>query len=412
MNKLLTWQLALRYFLGKRSANVVPVLSRISMVAIAVSSCAMIVLFSVFNGMEFLIRDLYKAFYPEIKISAVRGKFFHFTDEQYNKVKKTEGVAAATHVIEDNVLLNSNKEQRVALLKGIEPNYLAINNVIPFIDEGADSVSQYMPVPTAIVGRQLLNYMGIEINNIFNQITVYYPNAEARNVSLSPEDAFQSLQLKPDGAFRVQEEVDSRYLLAALPLVQQLLKSENQYSSIELSLHEDADMNDVKKNLQQFLGKDFKIETRFEQNKTLYTVMAGEKWAIYGILVLVLLIASFNMIGALSLLVLEKQKDMAILKAMGAENLSIKSVFITEGLLWSLTGGLIGLFTGTLICLGQQRFHWVKLQGAFIIDAYPVRLHLPDYLLIICTVVVVSLVTSWYPAMRAVKVDMPSLKTD
>jgi lipoprotein-releasing system permease protein len=140
--------------------------------------------------------------------------------------------------------------------------------------------------------------------------------------------------------------------------------------------------------------------------------MNGEKWAIYAILLLVLLIASFNMIGALSLLVLEKQKDMAILKAMGAEGITIKSIFITEGLLWSFMGGAIGLVAGTLICLGQQQFEWVELQGSFMIEAYPISIHFQDYLLIICTILVVGIAASWYPAARAVKIDMPSLKTD
>src|SRR5690606_14458384 len=145
----------------------------------------------------------------------------------------------------------------------------------------------------------------------------------------------QSLRLKPDGSFKVQEEVDGKYLLASLPLVQQLLQADGKYSSIELSLSESADPEDVKTSLEQTLGKDFAVLTRYEQNQTLYTVMNGEKWAIYAILLLVLLIASFNMVGALSLLVLEKQKDMAMLKTLGAENSTIKSIFIAEGLLWS-----------------------------------------------------------------------------
>lgn len=411
MNRILIWQLAYRYLRGKRAANVVPILSRISMVAIAVSSCAMIVLFSVFNGMEGLIQDLYKAFYPEIKISAAKGKFFTFDGQQVSLVKNIPGVRDLTKVIEDNVLLNSENEQRVATLKGIEHNYLDVNNVRPYIDQGRDSVTGY-PVPTTIAGRQLLDYMGIEVDNIFNSITVYYPNSDLQHAALSPENSFQSLRLKPDGSFKVQDEVDGKYLLASLPLVQELLQARGKYSSIELSLDNNADAEDVQADLKNTLGPKFKVQTRYEQNSTLYAVMNGEKWAIYAILLLVLLIASFNMIGALSLLVLEKQKDMAILKAMGAESITVKSIFIAEGLLWSLMGGIIGLVIGTLICMGQQQFGWVKLEGSFIIDAYPVSIHLVDFALIICTILVVGIAASWYPATRAVKIDMPTLKTD
>lgn len=411
MNTGLTRLLAVRYLRGKRSANIVPILSRISMVAIAVSSCAMIVLFSVFNGMETLVRDLYKAFYPEIKITATKGKFFSFSDEQYYKLRKIEGIVSSTRVIEDNVLLNSNKEQRVALLKGIEKNYLEVNNVKPYIDEGADSVMEF-PVPTALVGRQLMNYMGIELNDIFNEIIVYYPNAHNSNLSLSPENAFQSLRLKPEGTFRVQDEVDSRYVLASLPMVQELLQARDKYSSIELSLASNADEQEIQSELQKFLGNNYRVETRYEQNKTLYTVMYAEKWAIYGILVLVLLIASFNMVGALSLLVLEKQKDMAILKTMGATNATVRNIFIVEGMLWSLIGGVIGLIGGSLICLGQQQFQWIKLQGSFLIEAYPVNMQYSDFLLIIFTILVVGLAASWYPAKRTRRIDMTALRTD
>lgn len=164
--------------------------------------------------------------------------------------------------------------------------------------------------------------------------------------------------------------------------------------------------------MKNLLGNKYKVETRFEQNKTLYMVMHSEKWAVYAILLLVLLIASFNMVGALSLLVMEKQKDMAILKAMGAENHTIRSIFISEGMLWSLIGGLSGLTIGMLICLGQQHFQWIKLGGAFIIDAYPVHFLWGDFMLTIITVVAVGLIASWYPALRASRTEIPSLKTD
>jgi lipoprotein-releasing system permease protein len=398
MNRILVWQLAIRYLRGKRGANVVPILSRISMVAIAFSACAMIILLSVFNGMEYLVRDLYTAFYPEVKISAARGKFFAFTGQQLASLKSIEGI-------------NSNNEQKVAVLKGIERNYFDINNVRPYIDEGNDSVTGY-PAPTTIAGRQLLNQMGIELTNAFSNITVYYPNPNAGAATLSPTDAFQSLQLKPDGAFRVQDEFDSKYLLASMPLVQQLLQAEGKYSSIEISLSEGADEDEVKKQIQQIFGPAFKTETRFEQNKTLYMVMYGEKWALYAILVLVLFIASFNMAGALSLLALEKQKNMALLKTMGATSATIRSIFITEGVLWSLVGGVAGLLAGMLICMGQKQFEWIKIQGSYIIEAYPVHLRFPDFLLIIITVAFVGLAASWFPAAKAAKVESISLKAE
>ncbi len=412
MKGTLVSQLAIRYLRGKRGANIVPILSRVSMGAIAVSSCAMIVLFSVFNGFEYLVRDLYKAFYPEIKITTAKGKFFSLDEHQLQKIQKTEGVQLFTTVLEDNVLLNSNNEQKVATIKGIDKNYFQINNVKPYIDEGSDSVSGDTAAPTAIVGRQLLNQLGLEITNAFNTIMVYYPNAESNNLSLNPESAFQSLQIKPSGSFKIQDDFDSKYMLASLPVVQHLLQADGKYSSVELKLKEGADAEDVKQALTKILGNSFNVETRFEQNKTLYMVMHTEKWAVYAILLLVLLIASFNMVGALSLLVLEKQKDIAILKAMGAEGSTIRRLFISEGILWSAVGGTIGLVIGILICLGQQHYHWIKMGGSFIIDAYPVHFVWTDFFLILVTVVAVAILAAWFPAIRATKTKAVSLRSN
>lgn len=409
MNKTLVWQLAFRYLRGKRSANAVPILSRISMTAIMIGSCAMIILFSVFNGFEFLVRDLYKAFYPEIRITMAKGKFFSLNDQQCSSIKAVKGVGASTGVLEDYVLIDVNDEQRAATIKGIDKEYFTVNGVKPYIEEGVDSVTTD-PVPTGIFGAQLLNQLGLEIDDVLNTVPVYYPNAESNISDAMSGNAYQSLKLKPVGAFRVQDDFDSKYILAPLDAVQELLRAEGKLTSIEIKLKDGADADDVKSSLQSILGKSYIVETRYEQNRTLYMVMHAERWAVYAVLLLVLLIASFNMVGALSLLVLEKQKDMAILKAMGAGSATIKSIFIAEGVLWSLIGGLSGLLIGTLVCVGQQRFHWIKMGGSFIIDAYPVSLVWTDYVLIIATIMAVGLLAAWMPAARATRIEDPSLR--
>ncbi|HRO42549.1 MAG TPA: FtsX-like permease family protein [Flavipsychrobacter sp.] len=406
---LLIFQLAWRYLRGKRGANIVPILSRISMVAIGVGSCAMIVLFSIFNGFEHLIKDLYKAFYPELKITVAKGKFFALESEKFEGLQKISGITAITKVIEDNVLLNAHDEQQVATLKGIERNYQKVNHLKPYIYKGADSVLE-SPIPTAIIGLQTANHLGIEINNVFSRLSIYYPNA-AENLALNPQSAFQNLQLQPEGIFRIQDEFDSKYILAPIKQVQELFLQPGKYSSIEIAVTNGTNHEKVKQQLQQLLGKNYVVATRYEQNKTLYMVMKTEKWAVYGILVLVLLIASFNMVGALTLLVLEKQKDIAILKAMGAQNKTIRGVFISEGVLWAAMGGGIGVIFGALFCLGQEKFHWIKLQGAFIIESYPVAMQWSDFVLVGITVVIVGLLASWYPAMRATQAKDPSLKS-
>lgn len=408
MNRTVAWQIAFRYLRGKRSANAVPVLSRISMLAIAIGSCAMIVLFSVFNGFEGVVQDLYKAFYPDIKVSPAKGKFFVVSDSTLAALHKINGVSVVSPVIEDNVLVNSNSEQLVVTLKGISPSYFKVNDVQPYVVEGRDSISEY-PVPTALIGAHIQAQLGIDVNNVFNDLVLFYPNAHETNIALNPQSAFQSLRLRPDGVFRVQDDFDGKYVLAALPFAQQLFSEEGKVSALEIAIDKNASPDKIKRSVSALLGDRFKTETRFEQNRTLYIVMRTEKWAVYAILLLVLAIASFNMVGALSLLVLEKEKDMAILQAMGTSPATIRMIFITEGILWALTGGLIGIISGGLLCLGQQHFKWIKLEGSFIIDAYPVSMQPGDFVLVIGTVILVGILAAWYPAMRSAKTESAAM---
>jgi lipoprotein-releasing system permease protein len=394
---------------GKRSANAVPILSRISMVAIAVSSAAMIIIFSVFNGLESVVKDTYKAFYPDLKISPIRGKFFPVDTAYLHRVRGLTGVRDITTVIEDKVFAVNNDQQNIITLKGIENNYLKVNDLEQYLLTGsADTVSMGHPY-TAIAGEHILNQLGTDINTL-SYIVLNYANPEVINPGADPMSAIISLKLHPAGVFRVSDEFDSKYVLAPLPLVQTLFHQAGHCSAIEIKADQPY-IESLKEQLGKLAGKGYKVETRFEQNKTMYMVMGAEKWAVFAILVLVLLIATFNMVGALAMLVLQKQKDIAILKAMGAQPSTIRSVFLLEGVLWSLTGGLAGIIIGSGVCLLQQKFGFIKLGGSFLVDAYPVKIQAPDILLVITTILTVGLLVSWYPALRSTRAVDPSLKS-
>lgn len=414
MNLTLIKQLSWRYLRGKRTANAVPILSRISMVAVGVGAAAMIILFSVFNGFEGLVKDLYKAFYPDIKITAARGKFYKLEDAQLSEIKALDGIKAVSAVLEDKVLLNSSTEEiRVATIKGVDEHYREVNSVGQFITEGEYQVVT-TPVTTAIVGTQLLDQLGLDVHNVFNKMVAYYPDPKVTPAEMaqSPDRAFRSLDMRPEGVFAVQDDFDSQYVLADISKVQELVQEPGKYSSLEIAVVPGEDVDDIITELQAILGGDYIVQNRFQQNRSLYMIMSSEKWAVYGILVLVLMIAAFNMVGALSLLVLEKQKDIGILKAMGARNRSISSIFLSEGALWSLIGGGAGLVVGLLICLGQMQFGWIKLGGSFIIEAYPVQLHWIDSVVVLATILVIGLLAAWFPAVRATRVESISLKSD
>lgn len=395
-------RIAVRYLRGKGSANAVPVLSRISMAAIAVSSAAMIILFSVFNGFESLIDELYQSFYPDLTITPVKGKFFNPRGSAERILRKTIEISAISAVIEDNVLVKTEAGETIPIvLKGVDRAYFQVNHLKPAIIKGVDTLTESTMLTTAILGQYVAANLGVDVDNVFSRVSVYYPNPNVHPGALAGPESFQSAILKPDGAFAVQEELDSKYIIAPLATVQNLFFQKGYISGLELRMKEGVDVEAVRSRLQRELGSGFKVSTRYERNKAVYMVLRSEKWAGYAILLFVLLIASFNMVSALSLLVLEKQKDMSILRAMGILPAAVGRLVLLEGLLWALVGALFGLFAGVLLCLAQVQFHLVKIQGNFIVDAYPVALRLTDIAVVLLTVSLVGILAAVYPARRA-----------
>ncbi|MBS1629410.1 MAG: ABC transporter permease [Bacteroidetes bacterium] len=395
-----SFTIALRYLRGKRGVNAAPLLSRISMLALAVGAASLLILFSVFNGFEQVVSKLYTAFYSDMRISPAQGKFFVPDSTKLLRIRQLNGIAALAPVIEDNVFVHSEDEQMVVTLKGVTGAYFKVNKLTPYIISGRDTVRNEA-LPTAIVGVHIAARLGLSVDNDFSRIDLYYPNPELRHPVLNPADAYGTLELRPDGIFKVQEEFDARYVLAPLPLVQQLFHRPGAVSSLELKLAPGANQEALRRQVQQILGPGFTVATRFEQNHTINSVMRTEKWATYVILLFILLIASVNMVGAMSLLVLEKRRDMAILTAMGAGRSLIRKIFLYEGLLWAAVGGGVGIGAGALLCLGQQRWGWVKLNGVFIIDAYPVAMQASDFVVIALTVLGVGVLAALYPALRS-----------
>lgn len=407
MSNFLLFKIALRYLKGKGSINAIPILSRISIAAIAVSSCAMLVLFSVFNGFSALIDDLYKSFYPEIIIKSTQGKFFDPNTKIINEISSIKGIQVISQVVEDNVLVNTENDDYLPItLKGVDSNYFKVNELKPYIIKGNDTLISNNNLATAIIGQSILSYLGIDVDNVFSRVMVYYPQISQQSQKNNLINSFNSLLLKPNGAFAVQEEFDSKYVLVPIQSAEQLFNTGSQISSLELKILNDFSGAKIQKQLQKILGEKFSVKTRFEQNKTVYMVAKTEKWAGFLILLFVLLIASFNMVGALSLLVLEKQKDMSILCTLGLLPQDLKKVLLIEGFLWSIIGGAIGIFVGILLCLGQKYFGWIKLQGNFIIDIYPVAIQFIDILVVLITVITVGILTALYPSYKASKVNL------
>lgn len=392
--------IAWRYFRGKKSAQAINIISWISMGAIAVATAGMIVLFSVFNGLEGVMHQLYAVFYPDVKVAPAKGKFFTLTKAQQQAIKQMPGIAAVSYSIEDLALLSGNDEQRLATLKGVDNNWFTVSGIDTFIEGSTTAWTQPGPLPPAISGLLISAALGIDNSNVFSRMELFYPQ-QGNAAVVDPRSALNSLILHPEGYFSVQEEFDGRYVLTTLAAARQLFNLPQGYSSVEIKLSPGATADRVKRDLSKLLGADYVVLNRLEQNKTLFLIMKGEKWAVYAIFLLVLVIASFNMIGSLSMLVIEKKKDITILKSMGATSGLIRRLFLVEGLLLAMTGGGIGLCLGLLVCAGQYLWGWIQLPPGFIIEAYPVAIHFTDIILVLVTAFMIGLLAALYPAARA-----------
>lgn len=416
MNRGIVVRIALRYWKGSKTTNAAPILSRISMIAIATGAAAMFIMLSVFNGFDYLVKDLYKAFYPDLSITTLKGKHFSLSAAQLQRIQHLPGVIQTTKVLEDHVLAGDEQafadgdhQQKVVTLKGIDVSYFDVNDI-------KDSIESLQPIHflkegQAILGWQIARILGVDYRNNFSGIRLYYLNPTVTQPELKPEEAFLSLPLHPVGTFQVDGEFDDKYVLAPLAQVQELFQLKGQMSSLELKLEPHREQ-DLKKQIQQLLGPEYAVRNRFEQNTTVYMMLSSEKWAMYFILTFVLIIASFNMIGALTMLVIEKNKDMGILIAMGAQQQQLSKIIVLEGILWALTGGIAGIVLGGILCFLQQQFGLIQLGSSFVVSTYPVKMLFTDVLIILGTVLGIGLFASIYPAIKGSRPKDISLKSN
>lgn len=397
------WQFATRYFIAKKSTQAINIIAWVSMIAIAVGAASLIVVLSVFNGFEDLVKSLYSSFYPGIKVSPAAGKTMLVPADTLQALKSMPGVQNLAAVLEEKAVLRYDKEQTIAILKGVGSNYRDVTGIAGKIVRGTYNTGT-AEAPAAVVGSGIEAALGVDVQRSFIPVVLYIPKRNVRQFLL-PEQALNVGRISPVGAFQIQQDFDNKYVITNLDYLRQLLDMQaDEVSALEISLKDPETMDQVKQQLQSFLGPRFIVQTRYEQNRSLYSIMQAEKWTVYAILSFIMAILAFNMIGSLFMLVIEKQKDITILKAMGARNTLIRRIFLAEGLLIALSGAVIGTVIALTLCLLQQRFGFLKLQGgSFVVDAYPVSMHPLDFLLVSVTILLIALLASWYPAVRAAR---------
>jgi len=400
---------AWRYFKAKKSANAINIIAWVTVSVIAFATCCQILVLSVFNGFEDLVKSLYGAFYTDLKITPAKGKTFLLTAQQIEAIKKSNGVSGISLIAEEKALLQNNdnddNKQATITLKGVDDNYKNITGVADKTVMGKYETGD-ADNPKLVVGYGIQNNIAISVDDRFqpSELTIVLPK-RGKVSAAHPEESLSEGNAIAAGVFAIQQEFDTRYVITNIDFVKQQMNfAANEYSAVEIKLSSDADVALGKLQLQKLLGSSYDIKTKYQQNQSLYSTMQLEKWFIYAVLTLILLVAAFNMISALTMLVLEKQKDITILQSMGATKKMVQKIFLSEGLLLAGIGAVSGIVLALIICFLQLKFHLIKIQGgSFLIDYFPVKLEMADFVLVAVTVSVIAFMAAWLPARKASK---------
>lgn len=399
MHFLFAW----RYFKAKKTTNAINIIAWVSITAIIVGTTALILVLSVFNGFEDLVKSLYASFYTDLKVLPESGKTITVTQEQLDALKGIKGVKNYSLVVEEKALLQNGDYQSVMYLKGVDDNYRYVTGVENYLVKGDFDLGTE-EVPKLVLGAGIEGALGIQANmNIFI-LKVYLPRKTERE-SIDPLQDISSDSIRTSAAFMIQQDFDTKYGITNIQFAKKAMRfGAEEYSGVEIGLLNPGAAEKIKKEVAKIFGNGYKVVTRYQQNESLYAIMNLERWIIYAVLCLILVIAAFNMIGALTMLVLEKQKDIAILHAIGGNKKFIQKIFLSEGVLLALIGGGMGMLLAIVLALLQIKFHLIPLEGgSFLIDYFPVKLRAADFLLVGATVFVIAIMASWLPARNAAR---------
>jgi len=395
---------AWRYFKAKKSTNAINIIAWISIVAIVVGTAALILVLSVFNGFEGLVKSLYSSFYTDVKVSPATGKYMIVTADQLEKMKGIKGIKNFSLVAEEKALIQNGDYQSVVYVKGVDENYRYTSGVAKNLLGDAEYDIGNDSLPKIILGAGVEGALGVVADRNIFTLSIYLPRRN-NSEQLDPLENISSDTIRSSAAFMIQQDFDNKYAITNIDFIKRALKlSPDEYSGLEIALTDPSTTASIKKELRKIFGDAYLVQNRYEQNRSLYSIMNAERWVIYGVLCLILVVAAFNMIGALTMLVLEKQKDISVLHALGGNKGFIQRIFLSEGMLLAIVGGGIGMLLAFMIAWLQIKFHLIPLTGgSFLIDYFPVKLRLFDFLLVGATVFVVAFIASWLPARKASK---------
>lgn len=393
-------EIAKRYLFGKKSTNAINLITGISILGISIGTAALILILSVFNGFETLITAFLDNFNPDVKIQPVEGKYFAENDSTYIALESIPGVAAISKTLEEVAIFEYNGTSRIGVIKGVDDQFQRVNHIEGAITHGKFDVHD-PDIAYAVVGDGIASQLSISIKNRLRPMTIYFPKRKKKSVL---EKDFSVKDFYPSGVFSIQNESDYHYAIADLENVAPLLDRKSLLSSYEIKLESATENPLVIQNIKEQIGPTFTVKDRMEQDSTYLKIMNIEKWMSFLIVSLTIIIVAFNLIGSLWMIVLDKKRDIATLKSMGATDDSIQKIFLYEGLLITFFGILLGFVLAIVLYLLQVNVGLISMAEGFIIDSYPIRLKITDFIIVFVSVFIIGLLASLGPANKASKI--------
>lgn len=394
---------AKRYLFSKKSVNAINIISTISVVGVLVSSAALVIVLSFYNGMENLILSLYSTFAPELRIEPTRGKVFSANEEVFLKLRQNAVIKSYSEVLEDKVLIQYNNQQFIAQVKGVEPKSLMEADHQEMLYAGNLHIFQDS-TNFALVGAQVQANLRIPLQGVDNFMQLFSPRKGTSGNSVNPMDDINIRMISPCGLLQYQQGFDN-LIITPIDFARDLLNEYHKVSAIEIYAKDPLQTAKLQQETQALLGKDYIVKSREQQNPLLYKTVRSEKWIVFFILTVIGIIAIFNIIGSLTMLVIDKKQDMSVLKSLGANNWLIQRIFFYEGVMIAFIGGIIGIGAGLAFCLLQQEYGLIRTgDGAnAIMDIYPVDIRPLDFLLVFATVMLVAILISYLASSLSVR---------
>ncbi len=394
--------IAKRYLFAKKSHNIINIISMISAIGIAIGTASLIIILSVYNGFEGLVKEMYSIHEPDIIITASKGKGFEANTIEFNSISNDPRIEAFCPIIQENVFVKYGNNQSVAVIKGVDSSYVQITPIKKRVKEGSFKLF-HGEVPHAVLGREIAYNLGVRVH-FLEPIYLYFPSRFAQISFVNPASKLNSERLFPSGIFTIDQNVDKQLIFIPIDVARELLEYDTEVTGIEI-FTKDRNTSDLQKEIKELLGSDFQVKNRYEQNETLYKMMLSEKLSIYIILFFIIVIISCNLFGSLSMLIIEKREDSKILSAIGANDSTIKRIFVIEGWLISLLGIVSGVAFAIIFYLIQKYFGIISMPGNFIVDSYPIILKPMDVIFTVIGVALIGYVSAKLPLTIIKKIE-------